>query len=147
RKRASRATTIELTMGRRNSSLGFLGRFGRSEDLRRLDHALRAVDLHPALVPEGVKLTIVNLMKDRWPRQEPPAEAYPPVAELFGCCVLGSEAFGRVNGPAATAAAEQRLQAALEDDTGLDAQLVLLALHARLIHPDMVDRYGFSADE
>ena len=34
--------------------------FGRSGDLRQLDAALRAADLHPALVPEGVKLTLVN---------------------------------------------------------------------------------------
>ncbi|TIV36544.1 MAG: hypothetical protein E5V96_26260, partial [Mesorhizobium sp.] len=61
-------------MARRRSSLGFLGMFGRSGDLRQLDEALRKADLHPALVPEGVKLTIVNLMNDRWP-DEPPADA------------------------------------------------------------------------
>lgn len=133
-------------MTRRNSSLGFFGLFGRSEDLRRLDAALRAVDLHPALVPEGVKLTIVNLMKDQWPHQEPPADAYPPVAELFGYCVTGAETFGRVNGAAAVASVERRLEMALERGESFDAQLVLLALHARLIDEDVVERYGLSAD-
>jgi len=38
--------------------------FGRSHDLRQLDQALRSVDVHPAVVPEAVKLTIVNLLKD-----------------------------------------------------------------------------------
>ena len=49
---------------RRRSSIGFMGIFGRSADLRQLDEALRSVDLHPRLVPEAVKLTVVNLLKD-----------------------------------------------------------------------------------
>ena len=134
-------------MTRRNSSLGFFGMFGRSEDLRRLDHALRAVDLHPALVPEGVKLTIVNLMKDQWPHREPPENAYPPVAELFGYCVSGPQAFGRVNGEAAVASAERRLDMALDRSESFDAQLVLLALHSKLIRLEVVEHYGLSADE
>ena len=133
-------------MTRRNSSLGFFGLFGRSQDLRRLDAALRAVDLHPALVPEGVKLTIVNLMKDQWPHQEPPADSYPPVAELFAYCVVGAEAFGGVNGAAAVASVERRLEMALERGESFDAQLVLLALHAKLIDQGVVARYGLSAD-
>ncbi|RUU13386.1 hypothetical protein EOD10_15785, partial [Mesorhizobium sp. M7A.T.Ca.TU.009.01.3.2] len=68
-------------MAGRRSSLGFLGMFGRSGDLRQLDDALRGADLHPALVPEGVKLTLVNLMKDRWP-DEPPPGTYAPVPQL-----------------------------------------------------------------
>ena len=49
-------------MTRRRSSIGFFGRFGRSKDLRQLDEALRALDVHPATVPEAVKLTVVNLL-------------------------------------------------------------------------------------
>lgn len=134
-------------MTRRNSSLGFFGLFGRSEDLRRLDRALRAVDLHPAVVPEGVKLTIVNLMKDHWPHQEPPAEAYPVVAELFGYCVAGPDAFARINGAEALSSAERRVEAALDRDESLDARLVLLTLHARLIDAGVVERFGLSAEE
>lgn len=79
-------------MAQRRSSLGFLGMFGRSGDLRQIDTALRGADLHPALVPEGVKLTLVNLMTDRWP-DEPPPQAYPDVARLFSYCIAGPEAF------------------------------------------------------
>ena len=134
-------------MTRRNSSLGFFGLFGRSDDLRRLDRALRAVDLHPVLVPEGVKLTIVNLMKDHWPEEEPPAAAYPTVAELFGYCVSGPDAFSRVNGPGRSAAAAARVETALDRPRSLDAQLILLALHARLANPETVERHGLSAEE
>ncbi len=51
-------------MTRRRASLGMFGVFGRSEDLRTLERALRAVDLHPALVPDAVKLTVLNVLKD-----------------------------------------------------------------------------------
>lgn len=134
-------------MTRRNSSLGFFGIFGRSEDLRHLDRALRVVDLHPALVPEGVKLTIVNLMKDAWPDSDPPAEAYPPLAGLFAYCVVGREAFVRVNGEERLSDVETRIERALEGEESLDAQLVLLALHARLVNPEVIERYGLSAEE
>lgn len=132
-------------MARRRSSLGFLGIFGRSGDLRELDAAMRGVDLHPALVPEGVKLTIVNLMKDHWP-EEPPSQAYPPVAQLFGYCVAGPEAFERANGRDYMLEAEQRIEEALEAGDGFDAEIILLALHAKLISAEIVDRYGLSAD-
>ena len=128
-------------MARRRSSFGFLGRFGRSGDLRELDAALRAADLHPALVPEGVKLTIVNLMKDHWP-DEPPAEAYPPVAQLFAYCIAGPDPFAQANGSAGLLDAERRIEQALEDPDGFDAAILLLALHTQLIRAEVVERFG-----
>ena len=100
-------------MAKRRSSLGFLGMFGRSGDLRQLDDALRKADLHPALVPEGVKLTIVNLMNDNWPG-EPPVEAYASVARLCGYCVAGPEVFEQANGREPTLEVERRIEAALD---------------------------------
>lgn len=118
---------------------------GRSGDLRQLDAALRAVDLHPALVPEGVKLTIVNLMKDHW-RDEPPASAYPPLAGLFAYCVSGPEVFADLNGRDSAEDIERRIEAALDLPDSLDAQVILLALHAKLMNPDVIDRFGLTAD-
>ncbi|RWO18783.1 hypothetical protein [Mesorhizobium sp.] len=132
-------------MAKRRSSLGFLGTFGRSGDLRQLDAALRGVDLHPALVPEGAKLTIVNLMKDRWP-DEPPPQAYPPVAQLLGYCIAGPDAFEQSNGLRHRLDAERRLEAALEAGDSFDAQIILMTLHAKLISGEVVDHYGLSAD-
>lgn len=132
-------------MAPRRSSIGLFGLFGRSGDLRQLDAALRAADLHPALVPEGVKLTIVNLMKDHW-REEPPASAYPPLARLLAYCVAGPDAFGDVNGRDGAEDVERRIEAALDLPDSLDARLMLLALHAKLINSDVVDRFDLSAD-
>jgi hypothetical protein len=129
-------------MARRGSSFGFMGRFGRSEDLRSLDGALRAVDLHPALVPEGVKLALVNLLKDRHGDAEPPVEAYAPVAALFAYCALGAGAFAHANGDAAMEDAARRVDVAMGHGTGLDAEIVLLAHHARMIQPEIVSRHG-----
>ena len=42
--------------------------------------------------------------------------------------------------------AEQRIEAALEAGDGFDAEIVLLALHAKLINPDVVERFGLAAD-
>jgi hypothetical protein len=128
----------------RRSSLGFLGLFGRSGDLRQLDAALRAADLHPALVPEGVKLTIVNLMKDHW-RDQPPASAYPAVAALLAYCVAGPETFEQPNGRDAKDDAERRIENALDAPDSLDAEMVLLALHAKLMNADVIERFDLSA--
>ncbi|MBE1708019.1 MULTISPECIES: hypothetical protein [Mesorhizobium] len=132
-------------MAQRRSSLGFLGMFGRSGDLRQLDTALRGADLHPALVPEGVKLTIVNLMKDRWP-DEPPPQAYPEVARLFSYCIAGPETFERSQGLQQRQDVEHRIEAAVEAGDSFDAQIVLMALHAKLISAEVVERYGLGAD-
>jgi hypothetical protein len=128
-------------MAKRRSSLGFLGMFGRSGDLRQLDDALRGADLHPALVPEGVKLTIVNLMKDHWP-DEPPPQAYPQVARLCSYCIAGPETFEQSNGSEGRLEAERRIEAAIEASDSLDAQIVLMTLHAKLINAEVVERYG-----
>src|SRR5438067_12624486 len=70
------------SMARRMSSFGLFGIFGRSHDLRQFDNALRSVDLHPKLVPEAVKLTAVNLLKDQAIGDEPAPQAYHAAAEI-----------------------------------------------------------------
>jgi hypothetical protein len=127
-------------MARRRSSFGFLGRFGRSQDLRNLDSALRAVDLHPALVPEGVKLALVNLLKDQH-GDEPALEAYTPAAALFAYLALGAGAFAQANGDAALEDATARVDQALARE-GLDAEIVLLAHHAKMLQPEIVAHHG-----
>ena len=129
----------------RRSSFGFLGRFGRSEDLRRLDLALRSADLHPSLVPEGVKLALVNLLKDHF-GDDPPESAYAPAAALLAYCALGGGAFAHANGDAALDHVAGRVDQALERPQSLDAGIVLLAYHARLIQPDVVERPGIDVD-
>jgi len=122
-------------------SIGFFGRFGRSSSLRAFDTALREVDLHPNLVPEAVKLTAVKMLIEQTGRDDPGAEVTQAAAEIVAYCLLGADAFAGANGAGPADAVEQRIDAALAAGTSLDARLVLLTLHARLIQPSVVDHF------
>jgi hypothetical protein len=128
-------------MARSRSSLGLFGIFGRSADLRQMDQALRSVDVHPRLVPEAVKLTAVALLKDHAIGPEPAPQSYRAAAEIIAYCMIGAEAFTSANGEDLTHAVERRIEAALEKPEGLDAQLVLLTLHAKIIQPSVVHQF------
>ena len=132
-------------MARRRSSIGFMGIFGRSYDLRQFDQALRAVDLHPKLVPEAVKLTAVSLLKDQAGNDDPAPQSYRAAAEIVGYCMIGADAFAGANGEELTREVERRIEAALDAGDGLDAQLVLLTLHAKVIQPSVVSHYGLES--
>jgi hypothetical protein len=134
-------------MARRRSSIGLFGFFGRSYDLRQFDQALRSVDVHPALVPEAVKLTVVNLLKDDAMSGDPASQCYIAAAEIVGYCMIGAEAFAGANGEQLTLAVEGRIDAALESQGSLDAQLVLLTLHAGVIQPSVVQHYGLESTD
>jgi hypothetical protein len=127
-------------MARGWPSLGLFGVFGRSGDLRALDRALRAAGLHPALVPEAVKLTVLGMLKDA-KGEEPAAEDYDDAAALLGYCALGPELFTEANGSLAADTAGRRIEAALEAGDGFDASMILLALHAAIIHPGVKEAY------
>ena len=122
--------------------LGFLGIFGRSREIRLLDQAARAVGLHPRVVPVAVKITTVRLLQEAG--GEP--RVYDAAAEMLAYCMLGPGVFANDNGAAPTEAVEARLEAALEAGDNLDARLVLLALHAGFIQPQVIERYRLAAD-
>ena len=128
-------------MVRRRPSLGLFGIFGRSPKLRQLDQAFRAVDLHPRLVPEAVKLTIISLLEDHAINGEPTPQAYRNAAEIVGYCMLGAGAFVSEDEPERLADVERRIERALEFSSTLDAKLVLLTLHARVIQPSVVEHF------
>lgn len=116
--------------------------FGKSPAMNALDDALRAVGVHPILVPEAVKITVLRLLKRR---PGPEADSRTAAAELLALCILGVEGFAEANGPDAAAQADERLEAAVAAGDSDDAQLVLLALHAQLLAPEIAAR--IEADE
>ena len=128
-------------MVRRFSSIGLFGIFGRSSDLRQVDQALRAVDIHPRLVPEAVKLTMASLLKQRAEGGEPAPDAYRAAAEIVGYCMIGADAFAAANDAQRELDVERRIELALISGTNLDAQLVLLTLHAGVCQPSVIDRF------
>jgi hypothetical protein len=128
-------------MARRFSSLGLFGIFGRSSDLRQIDQALRAVDIHPRFVPEAVKLTMASLLKQRAEGGEPDPHAYRAAAEIVGYCMIGADAFAGASDAQRALDVERRIELALISGTNLDAQLVLLTLHAAVCQPSVIDRF------
>ena len=111
---------------------GFLGRFGRARELRDLDDALRAVDLHPALVPDAVQLAAVRLMAPD--KQVLDATDHAAAAELIAYCMVGEDAFSTANDTALADATAARIERAVDvlplvlDDRLQDA---MTALHTK----------------
>ncbi|MCZ7658113.1 MAG: hypothetical protein M5U07_09755 [Xanthobacteraceae bacterium] len=110
-------------------------------DLRQVDQALRAVDIHPRLVPEAVKLALVGLLKECARGGEPAAPAYRAAAEIVGYCMIGADAFAAANDAQLAREVEERIELALISGTNLDARLVLLTLHAGVCQASVVDRF------
>ena len=129
----------------RGSSLGFFGAYGRSSDLRQLDDALRTFDVHPKLVPEPVKLTIAKFLKEDF-GDEPPAVAFELAAELLCYCVVGANGFAGANGTPATQEVENRIEKSLLSGRNFDARVILLALHANIIQPSVIEMFGLESD-
>ena len=121
---------------------GLFNLFGRSAELKALDQALREAGLHPQIVPEPVKLTIVRLLKAQpGAGSSLPQRAYDEAALLLGYCMLGRDQFVASTGPGAAARIEHRLEAAIAEGDSLDARLMLLALHSGVIAAEVADRF------
>lgn len=123
----------------------FSALFGRSREVRRLDDALRTAGLHPALVPDAVKITTLKLLNEGGHGNSPDLPACTLAAEMLAYCALGDHGFGKGRGPGAARTARARLEGALEVGDSLDARLVLLALHAGIISGSLIDRYDLHA--
>lgn len=119
---------------------------GRSTAIRALDDALRAAGLHPLLVPEPVKLTVIQLTKKLVAGQRQDA-AFAESALLMAYCILGHEQFADSNSSKEAERADQRVEAALDEGDTSDAKLILLAFHAGLITPEIADRIELDESE
>ena len=106
---------------------------------------MRAVGLHPRLVPEAVKLTTLKILKEADGGASPAPRAYYATAELLGYCLLGAQGFAEANGLGLTESVEARLETALEAGDSLDARVALLTLHAGVVQPSVIERYGLAA--
>jgi len=133
-------------MVRRRPAIGLFGIFGRSGELRQIDQALRAVDLHPRMVTEAIKLTMVSLLQDHAVGEAPAPQSYNAAAEIVAYCMIGPEGFAGANGEDLTEAVERRIESALIAGESLDANLVLLTLHAGVLQPSVIERFGIETD-
>lgn len=128
--------------------LGLFNFFGRSDSLKALDQALRDFDVHPRLVPEAVKLATIRLMQKASDADYKLRDAdYEKAAELLSFTILGHNQFVASNSLDAAERAEQRVEDAIDAGDSIDAQLILLAVHAGIIHPTVADMVESEAEE
>ncbi|MQX38042.1 hypothetical protein [Roseospira navarrensis] len=118
--------------------LGLFGLFGRSKEIQALDFAIRAEGLHPRLVPDAVKMTVVRLVRDAG------LDDVTPAAPLLVHCIVGPDEHAASVGPDGAAAVTERITVATEAGDSLDARLVLLCMTAAIIHPDVVEDHGLN---
>ena len=118
--------------------LGLFNIFGRSDSLKALDQAFRDFDVHPRLVPEAVKLAAIRLMQKASDADYVLQDAdYAKAAEILSFAILGKDQFIASNSLLAAERAEQRVEEAIEDGDSMDAKLILLAVHAGVVHPTL----------
>jgi hypothetical protein len=120
---------------------GLLALFGRSAAQKALDHALREAGLHPLVVPEAVKITIVRLNKEQAAAGVVPREAdYAEAAQLIAYCMLGRDQFIASNSVHEADRTDLRVEHALIAGDSIDAKLILLALHSGIVAPSIAER-------
>jgi hypothetical protein len=112
---------------------------GPSAAIRGLDDALRASGVHPLLVPESVKLTVIKLNKKHAGARKQDV-AFAEASQLLAYCMLGHEQYADSNSAKDADRIDNRVETALDEGDTLDAKLILLALHAGLIAPEVADR-------
>jgi len=113
--------------------------------VRRLDDALRATALHPALVPDAVKIATLKLLNEAGHGSSPDLQACTMASELLAYCALGDHRFCEERGISVAREVRARLEGALEADDSLDARLVLLTLHAGIIRDSLIEHYDLHA--
>ena len=124
---------------------GFSALFGRSREVRRLDDALRATGLHPALLPDAVKIAALKLLTEAGYGSSPSPAACATAAEMLTYCILGDQGFHKEKGRDSAQLLEDRLEAALKAEDSLDARLILLTLYAGITQGALVDRFNLKA--
>jgi len=118
------------------------GLFGRSQEIQNLDAALRAAGVHPRTIPDAVKITTLKQLKEANGGARPDSRAIASAADLLGYCVLGPQAYAEKHDRDRVDAVEERLNAAIGNEVGPDARLILLMLHAGLTHRELIERHN-----
>jgi hypothetical protein len=114
---------------------GLFGLFGKSRPLQALEAELREAGLHPQLVHESLKLTLLRFLPDRGRAARP--DELRGAAEVLAFCIHGPADFAEATSRERAAAVERRLRAAPDYPEGVDAQVVLLAIQTDNCDPQV----------
>lgn len=128
------------------SMFGFMSLFGKSRDIQRLETQLRERGVHPRLLADAVKLTVLKLLAEAEGRAIPD-DRIAEASELVAYCLIGDEDFTQATDPQRRDAAQARIEAAIQAGDSLDARLIMLALHAGAIDPGIVQRHNLDVTD
>ena len=127
--------------------LSVFGIRGRPKEVHRLSDALRNAGIHPALVPDSVKIAVIKLLRENDGGKISDIDtSCEKAAPMVAYCMLGRDEYADVNDVAAADEVENRLRLAIDSGESLDAQLAMLTLLARVTHPDVVDTFDLEID-
>lgn len=122
------------------------GFFGRKKEIHMIDDGLRRSGAYSSSIPDAVKLALYGLAKDRGLLQNSAEETLHDLACFLTYCFLGTEDFEGANGTELNAEMLRRLEMTKVFDEGVDADIVLLALHAGIAHETTAGRFSIDAD-
>ena len=118
---------------------GLFSLFGKSKQITALEAELREAGLHPQLLHDSIKLTILRLLPGGGKTARP--DEMRSAAQLLAYSILGPQDFAEATSEREKDAVERRLDAVLDHPGSLDAQIVLLAFKTDNAHPIIAERF------
>tara|TARA_Y100001970_G_C14259133_1_gene878152 strand:+ start:8132 stop:8536 length:405 start_codon:yes stop_codon:yes gene_type:complete len=116
--------------------------FGKTRKIDQLNYALREAGIHPALVPDSVLYTIVKLLRNS--QYNTTGGDLHSIATLIAYIMLSKRAQIYIDNPKEASSIEYRIENALNKENNFDSQIILLAFHANLIHPEVINEFNIS---
>ena len=118
---------------------GLFGLFGKSKQMTALEVELRQAGLHPHLLHDSIKLTVLRLLPEGGKAARP--DELRGAAQLLAYAILGPRDFVEATSAREKDEVERRLDAVLDHPDSLDAQIVLLALKTGNADPAIAERF------
>ena len=118
---------------------GLFGLFGKSKQMTALEAELRKAGLHPHLLHDSIKLTMLRLLPEGGKAARP--DELRAAAQLLAYSILGPRDFAEATSVREKDKVERRLDAVLDHPGSLDAQIVLLALKTGNADPAVAERF------
>ena len=118
---------------------GLFGLFGKSKQMTALEVELRKAGLHPHLLHDSIKLTLLRLLPEGGKAARP--DELRSAAQLLAYAILGPRDFAEATSAREKDNVERRLDSVLNNPNSLDAQIVLLALKTDNADPAVVERF------
>ena len=118
---------------------GLFGLFGKSKQMTALETELRQAGLHPHLLHDSIKLTVLRLLPEGGKAARP--DELRGAAQLLAYAILGPQDFAEAASVREKDQVERRLDAVLDHPDSLDAQIVLLAMKTGNADPAIAERF------